>query len=110
MKNEIIKLAIHKTGPNAYRFAVSPKDSLEYFKWRHIRVVIVIENKVFVTNTTCGKIKIIDDNTFKLVKGFDLYSKEISKQIIKWGWHKSKAQIDFIAEVQSAGIVLTKNK
>ena len=51
-----------------YRLGVSLHDSLEIFKVRKIKVVLILEELQVITKTVCGP---------PLQKGFDLYHKEI---------------------------------
>jgi hypothetical protein len=82
-----IILSIHNGGNGKYRFYVNSVDSRLIFKNRKQKVIIYVDGNKFETHTTCGP---KDWNNLKIgsKKGYDLYSSEISKWIIKKGFHK----------------------
>ena len=65
-------LTVQSTGHNSYRFGINLSNSKEYFKVRHRKVNVYLDNIFSDPQTTCGSEK----------KGFDLYSLKISNWII----------------------------
>lgn len=57
-----------------YRLGVSLYDSIEIFKVRKIKVVLILEELEVITKTVCGP---------PLQKGFDLYHKDLDAWIKK---------------------------
>lgn len=60
-----------------YRLGVSLHDSIEIFKVRKIKVVLILEDMEVVTKTICEP---------PLQKGFDLYHKDLDAWIKKNGY------------------------
>lgn len=68
-------LTVQSTGNGSYRLGISLQDSYAVFGGERGAVVrLLIEDQTIETKTTCGP---------PLNKGFDLYSKSISKWIVK---------------------------
>jgi hypothetical protein len=111
-----ITLTVQSCGDGKFRFGLNTKDSAQYFIFKHLPVVIIIDETLYITKTTCGQHKFNEkDNSIIFTKGFDLYSEELSKFIIEKKWHNYKrgkpTKIQFDIEKQSNGIVLKfKNK
>jgi hypothetical protein len=106
-----ITLTIQSCGDSKYRFGLNTKDSAQCFIFKHLPVVIIIGEILYITKTTCGQYQFNEeDNSIKFTKGFDLYSEELSKLIIekKWGNYKkgNPSKIKFDLEKQSNGIIL----
>lgn len=57
-----------------YRLGISFQDSIEIFKVRKLRVILIFEDIEIVTKTTCGP---------PLKKGFDLYHQDLDAWIKK---------------------------
>ncbi len=83
----IITLSVHNGGNGKYRFYINSDNSRLIFKNRKQKVIIHIDGHKFETHTTCGP-KNWKNIKIGSKKGFDLYSKEISKWIIKKGFNK----------------------
>jgi hypothetical protein len=106
---EEIILTVQKTGSSKfkYRFGISVSDSLRYFKYRNRIVVLRIFDKIFISETTCGQFVFNErNNCFKIKKGYDLYSQEISDFIEKNEWYENKSGFTFKAHFMSKGILL----
>lgn len=112
----IITTTIQSCGDGKFRFGLNTKDSAQYFVFKYLPVVIIIDGVLHITKTTCGQHAFNEeDNSIIFTKGFDLYSEELSKYIIKKKWHVYKkgkpTKIKFDLEKQTNGIVLKfKNK
>lgn len=106
---EEIILTVQKTGSTKfkYRFAVSVSDSTLFFRNRDCIVVLRIFNEIFITETTCGQFVFSESNScFKIKKGFDLYSQEISEFIEHNKWFENKTGFSFRPQIRSKGIFL----
>mgnify|MGYP003582738674 CR=1 FL=1 len=57
-----------------YRLGISFQDSIEIFKVRKLRVILIFEDIEIITKTICGP---------PLKKGFDLYHKDLDAWIKK---------------------------
>lgn len=85
-----ILLVVQKCGSNKYRFGITTKDSVLYFKYRGVKVILKINDIEYVTKTTCSQLVHFEDLKLKFIKGFDLYSDEISLLIHSQKWDKYK--------------------
>ncbi len=89
-------LTVQSCGGNntRYRLGINIEDSKKYFKKRKIDILISIGIEKFHIKTSCGKIE-----KEKFLKGFDLYSKELSQFIIDNNWNNyvqmKPTKIDF---------------
>jgi hypothetical protein len=77
-----VELTIHSVGNGKFRFYVPSIPSREVFKKRRQDVILVIDNEEYPTHTTCGPLD-WDHMKKNQKKGYDLYSSDISKWIIK---------------------------
>lgn len=85
---EQIEVTVQSCGGNKskYRLGISTKNS-HLFKHRKVIVKFKIDDKTFITKTTCGQWYFNEKGDLIFTKGFDLYSKEISDYIIKMNYN-----------------------
>jgi len=85
----IIKLTVQSCGKDRFRLGINSDDSLNYFKCRGIKVIVLLsKTKKVEVKTTCGSP--CDDNGIQIKgfkKGYDLYHEEIDNWIKLKGFH-----------------------